>query len=139
MIKINPYLIFDGQAEEAFNFYKSILGGEFEMLQKMKDAPSDVPSSEEDQEKIMHVSLPIGDGNLLMGSDRPSSSGTGTKGDNFNISINTESKEEADRIFYGLAEGGKELMGITDTFWNAYFGMLRDKFDVQWMVSYDYK
>lgn len=137
MAAINPYLNFNGTAEEAFNFYKSVFGGEFAMVQKFKDVPSEFQMSPSEGEKIMHIALPIGKGNVLMGSDVPEKYGKVNVGSNFNISINTASKKEAEDLFKGLSSGGTITMPIADTFWGAYFGMLTDKFGIQWMVSYD--
>jgi PhnB protein len=139
MTTINPYLNFNGNTEEAFNFYKSVFGGEFMALMRWKDAPEadKIPAS--DREKIMHVSLPIGQGNVLMATDTCKSMGqTLTVGNNFYVCIAAESKGEAERLFNGLSEGGKVQMPLQDMFWGAYFGMLTDKFGIQWMVSYDY-
>lgn len=142
MAVIHPYLNFNGNTEEAFNFYKSVFGGEFDGVHRFSDIPSDAPADasvkEGESNLIMHVSLPIGGGTILMGSDRPPSYGQGTPGDLYNIYIQVESKEEAARLFNGLAEGGHILMPLEDVFWGSYFGMLKDRFDVQWMVSYDY-
>jgi PhnB protein len=139
MATMNPYLNFMGNTEEAFNFYKSVFGGEFAMLQRFKDTPESDKIAAEDQEKIMHIALPIGEGNVLMGTDALESMGHSlTIGNNISLSIATESKEEADKIFGGLSEGGKTDMPLQDTFWGAYFGMSTDKFGIQWMVNYDY-
>lgn len=138
MAAINPYLIFNGNAEEAFNFYKSVIGGEFTMLQRYSDTPSEVPSPDVEGEKIMHVSLPIGEGTILMGSDVPGTIEKAIIGTNFNISINADSEKEAENLFNKLSEGGKVSMPLEKTFWGAYFGMLSDKFGIQWMVNYDY-
>ena len=142
MTTINPYLNFDGNTEEAFNFYKSVFGGEFTMLSRFKDMPENpgaAQMSDSDKEKVLHVSLPIGNGNVLMGTDVLESFGQHlTIGDNFSISINVESEEEADMIFKGISEGGKVEMPLEKTFWGAYFGMCKDKFGIQWMVNYDY-
>ena len=139
MATINPYLNFPGTTEEAFNFYKSVFGGEFTVLQRFKDTPQadQVPANEQD--KIMHVSLPIGSGNVLMASDNLESMGRPqTAGNNFSISVNADSEAEADKLFNGLAAGGKVTMPLQKTFWGAYFGMLTDKFGIQWMVNYDF-
>ena len=103
----------------------------------MKDAPSQEPLSESDGEKIMHVTLPIGNGYVLMGSDTSEAHGLVTFGSNFSISINAESKEEATTLFDGLSAGGQVTMPLQDTFWGAYFGMFIDKFGIQWMVNHD--
>ncbi|MGI8469744.1 MAG: VOC family protein [Pyrinomonadaceae bacterium] len=139
MATINPYLDFDGNAEEAFNFYKSVFGGEFITLQRFKDMPEADKVSKSDGEKIMHISLPIGRKNVLMASDACESMGRSiTVGNNFYISIQADSKEEAADLFTGLSEGGKVEMPLGDTFWGAYFGMFSDKFGIKWMVNYDY-
>ena len=143
MTTVNPYLTFNGNCEEAFNFYKSAFGGEFFPIVRLKDVPSkDMPSrqpmSESEGEKIMHVSLPIGQGTVLMGSDKPETFGPLTIGKNFSISIRPESEEEATNLFNGLSVGGQITMPLQKTFWNAYFGMFTDKFGIQWMVNYDY-
>ena len=136
MLTINPYLNFPGTTEEAFNFYKSVFGGEFAMLQRFKDTPEGDKVPADVKEKIMHVALPIG-GNVLMATDAVESMGFSlTPGNNVYICISPESKEEADRIFNGLAEGGKVSMPIQDMFWGAYYGDLTDKFGVRWMVNY---
>lgn len=139
MATINPYLNFDGNTEEVFNFYKSVFGGEFIALMRWKDAPEadKIPAS--DHQKIMHVSLPIGNGNVLMATDACESMGhTFEAGNNFQICINAESKGEADRLFNGLSAGGQVTMPLHKAFWGAYFGMFTDGFGIQWMVNYDY-
>jgi PhnB protein len=136
---INPYLNFNGQTEQAFNFYKSVFGGEFITLQRMKDTPEggNLPAHERD--RIMHVALPIGKNTILMASDIMESMGhTLSIGNNFSISVSAESEKEAEKIFNGLAAGGKVTMPLEKAFWGSYFGMLTDKFGVPWMVSYDY-
>lgn len=138
MATVNPYLNFNGNCEEAFNFYKSAFGGEYLMVMRFKDVPAEYQMSENEGEKIMHISLPIGQGTILMGSDRPASMGQVTFGDNFSISINTESEEQANRLFYELSAGGQITMPLEKAFWGAYFGMFTDKFGMHWMVSYDY-
>ncbi|MDX2245419.1 MAG: VOC family protein [Bacteroidia bacterium] len=140
MFSLHPYLNFNGTTEEAFNFYKSVFGGEFTGFQRFKDIPDGEKMSAEDQEKIMHVSLPVGNGVVLMGTDALESMGQKlTAGNNFYISINTESEEEATELFNKLSAGGKIELALEKTFWNAYFGMFADKFGIQWMVNYDYK
>ena len=137
MAAVNPYLTFNGQCEEAFNFYKSMFGGEFATISQFKDIPSEHTMPAIEGDKIMHVALPISRETILMGSDRPGGFGPGITGDHFSIAINTSSKEEADKLFYGLSEGGTVTMPLEKTFWGAYFGMFRDKFGVQWMVNFD--
>lgn len=137
MAQINPYLNFMGKTEEAFNFYKSVFGGEFVMLQRFKDTPHGDSMSAEDKEKIMHVALPIGN-SLLMATDALESMGQSlTFGNNFSIAIDPEDIDEATRIFNELAVGGQVIMPLEKKFWGAWFGMLVDKFGVQWMVNYD--
>ncbi len=137
MAKLNPYIHFDGKAEEAFNFYKSIFGGEFDMLMRFKDMPSEVASPTTASERIMHMSLPIGHGSILMGSDRPEMFGPAIIGENASISITADSEEEAHKIFNGLSAGGKITMPLEKAFWGALFAMLTDKYGVQWMISYN--
>ncbi len=139
MATINPYLNFKGNTEEAFNFYKSVFGGEFITLMRWKDAPEADKMPASDRDKIMHVSLPIGNGNVLMATDACESMGHAlTVGNNFYISISPESEEEAERLFNGLSAGGRVTMPLHKAFWGAYFGMFTDKFGIQWMVNYDY-
>ena len=135
---VNPYLMFSGTCEEAFLFYKSVFGGDFPYIGKFKDAPAEEGEvlSEEALNRIMHVSLPIGN-SILMGSDTHPRYGDVGFGDNFSVSINAESREEADKIFNGLSAGGKVEMPMNDTFWGSYFGMFKDKFGINWMVSFD--
>jgi PhnB protein len=138
MASVSPYLTFDGNCEEAFNFYKSVFGGEFPYIGRFKDMPSEKPIPPELAEKIMHVSLPIGNGTFLMGSDSSDAFGHATvQGNNFSISVNAGSKEEAQNLFNGLSAGGKITMPLDKTFWGAWFGMLVDKFGIQWMVNCD--
>ncbi|UPZ17441.1 VOC family protein [Flavobacterium humidisoli] len=135
---VNPYLMFNGTCEEAFLFYKSVFGGDFPYIGKFKDAPAEEGEvlSEEALNRIMHVSLPIGN-SILMGSDTHPRYGDVGFGDNFSVSVNAESREDADKIFNGLSAGGKVEMPINDTFWGSYFGMFKDKFGINWMVSFD--
>ncbi|MCV2486316.1 VOC family protein [Flavobacterium sp. SH_e] len=135
---VNPYLMFNGTCEEAFLFYKSVFGGDFPYIGKFKDAPAEEGEvlSEEALNRIMHVSLPIGN-SILMGSDTHPRYGDVGFGDNFSVSINAESREDADKIFNGLSAGGKVEMPMNDTFWGSYFGMFKDKFGINWMVSFD--
>jgi PhnB protein len=138
MTAVNPYLNFNGNTEEAFNFYKSVFGGEFQALMRFKDNPQCDQWTEADKERIMHIALPLGDGTVLMATDSLESLGQKlTLGNNFYICLSPESKDEADRLFNGLSDGGKIEMSLQDMFWGAYFGTLSDKFGVQWMVNYD--
>ena len=137
---INPHINISVNAKEAFNFYKSVFGGEFTYIGKFKDMPVDEncpPPSEEEGNRIMHVSLPISKETILMGSDSTSFSGEVTFGNNFAVSINTDSKEEADKLFNGLSANGTIIMPMEKTFWGAYFGMFTDKFGINWMVNFD--
>lgn len=138
MKSINPYLNFAGNTEEAFNFYKSVFGGDFiGGINRFKDMPGGEKMPVNEREKIMHVSLPLG-GNMLMATDALESMGQKvTFGNNFYITIDAESKEEADMLFNKLSEGGKVEGPMRDEFWGAYFGMFADKFGVQWMINFD--
>ncbi len=140
MATINAYLTFDGTCEEAFNFYKSVFGGDFPMVGKFGDMPPQegmLPISDEVKNRIMHMSLPISAETVLMGSDTMPGIHDHQVGNNISLSINTDSREEADLIFTGLSAGGKVSMPLADTFWGAYFGMWTDKFGINWMVNYD--
>lgn len=140
MAQVNPYLVFNGTCEEAFNFYKSVFGGEFTHIGKFKDMPSETPLSEEVGNLIMHVSFPISAETILMGSDTNEAFGqSAIAGTNVSISINTESEEEAIKLYNGLSAGGKATMPLEKTFWGAFFGMFTDKFGIHWMVNYDYE
>lgn len=140
MARINPYLTFLGNCEQAFNFYKSVFGGEFSYVGRFSEMPEDVnhARSEDDNNKIMHISLPISKETILMGSDTGGEWGANTViGNNVSISIGAGSKEEADRLFNGLSEGGKITMPLENTFWGDYFGMCTDQFGINWMVSFN--
>ena len=137
MASINPYLNFNGNTEEAFNFYKSVFGGEFLSLMRFKDNPDCGQMSESDKERIMHIALPIGKSDAIMATDSLESMGQKlTIGNNFYIALAPDSKEEAERLFNGLSAGGKIEVPLQDMFWGAYFGSFTDKFGVQWMVNY---
>ncbi len=141
MATINPYLTFNGNCEEAFTFYKSVFGGEFQFLGRYKEMPPmegmNVPEAE--GEKIMHVSLPISKETILMGSDSSEAFGKATViGNNISISITADSEAEADKLFNAIAAGGQVTMALSKTFWESYFGMCVDKFGIGWMMSYDY-
>ena len=138
MATLHPYLNFNGNAEEAFNFYKSVFGGDFEMVMRFKDVPSEHQMGESDGDKIMHMALPVGNSSMIMGSDVPEAYGKVTFGTNSNISISAQSEEEAKKIFDGLSAGGEVTMPLDKAFWGSLFGMLKDKFGIQWMVGYDY-
>jgi PhnB protein len=140
MTTVNIYLTFDGNCEEAFNFYKSVFGGEFPYVGRYKDMPPEEGRkalSAVDGEKIMHISLPVSKETMLMGSDTGGEWASNYKpGNNFMISINADSKEEADRFFNGLSAGGTVTMPMQNTFWGDYFGMWTDKFGINWMISF---
>jgi PhnB protein len=138
---INPHINFNGNAEEAFTFYKSVFGGEFARVVRMKDlASAEFSVTEKDENKILHIALPIGKSNVLMGNDVPEFLGKVNEKENRSkISISTESKEEADQLFNGLSAGGEIEMPISDSPWGSYFGMFRDKYGIEWMVDFDPK
>lgn len=138
MTTISIYLNFNGNSEEAFNFYKSVLGGEIVMIQRFKDTPEAGQTSPADADKIMHISMTVGKNMTFMATDALESKGHKlTIGNNFHISVSTESEDETRQIFNGLSKGGKVEIPLDKMFWGAYFGMCTDKFGVQWMVSYD--
>jgi PhnB protein len=137
MASLTPYLHFNGNAGEAFEFYKSVFVTEYRGIFRFKDAPPEHRGEEDESENILNVSLPIGGGTMLMGSDVPKSYGRADIGNNFYIYINCDSREEADKILTGLSKGGQVLMPAENTFWGSYFGMLKDKFNVGWMVSFE--
>jgi PhnB protein len=133
---LNPYLNFDGNAEEAFRFYHAILGGEF-FIQKMSQAPDTENLSENEKNRAMHVSVSIGENQHLMASDcLPSQGHVLTQGNNNYISITPDSRNEADRLFNGLSAGGKVEMPMDNMFWGDYFGSFVDKFGVCWMINF---
>lgn len=139
MATTNTYLNFNGNCEEAFNFYKSVFGGEFSYIGRFGDMPEseDYKVAESDKHKIMHVSLPIGT-SILMGSDVGGDwAPTYIQGNNFSVSITTDSTAEADRLFAGLSVKGKVTMPLESTFWGDYFGRFTDKFGINWMVSFN--
>jgi len=137
---INPHINFNGNAEEAFNFYKSVFGGEFAKIIRLKDISTpEFPVAENDANKIMHIALPIGP-NFLIANDVPEWMGKVNENENRSkISISAESREEADRLFSGLSAGGEIEMPIADSPWGSYFGMFRDKFGIEWIVDFDAK
>ncbi len=139
MAIINPHINFNGNAEEAFNFYKSVFGGEFAKVIRFKDlAGPEFPISEKEENKIMYIALPIGKGSMLMANDVPEILGKTNENENRSkISISAESKEEANKLFYGLSAGGQVEMPIADSPWGSYFGMFRDKYGIEWMVDFD--
>mgnify|MGYP001561893694 CR=1 FL=1 len=138
MTTINPWINFNGNAEEAFTFYKSVFGGEFEKIIHFKDlAGPEFPVAEKEEHKIMLITLPIGKSNMLMANDVPEILGRVNENENRSkISINTESKEEADRLFNGLSAGGTVEMPMADSPWGTYFSMFRDKYGIEWTVEF---
>ena len=140
MAQINPHINFNGNAEEAFTFYRSVFGGEFAKIIRFKELSCpEFPIAEEDENKIMHIALPIGK-TFLMANDVPESMGpTNEKENRSKIVISAESREEADKLFNGLSAGGQVEMPIMDSPWGSYFGMFRDKYGIEWMVDFDPK
>ena len=140
MTKLNTYLNFAGNAEEAFGYYKSVFGGNFTSIVRFKDMPmEDVKIPKKDENKIMHIGLPIGRDDVLMASDTLESLGQALiQGNNVYISVHPETKEEADRIFKALSAGGTIEMPIANQPWDDYWGSFKDRFGVQWMVDYAY-
>lgn len=139
MTSINPYLTFNGNCEEAFTFYKSVFGGDYTHIGRYSDMPpGEYPLPDSEANKIMHMSLPISKETMLMGSDSSEAFGHATViGNNISLSVNTETKDEAFRIFEGLSAGGNVTMPMDKTFWGAWFGMFIDKFGINWMVNFD--
>jgi PhnB protein len=139
MALINPHINFNGNAEEAFLFYRAVFGGEFAKIIRFKEmASSEFPMDEKEGNKIMHIALPIGEHNVLMANDVPEFMGRVNEQENRSkIVINAASKEEADTLFNGLSAGGAIEMPIEDSPWGTYFGMFRDKYGIEWMVDYD--
>ena len=138
MQSANPYLTFDGTTEEAFKFYKSVFGGDFEVLVRFKDMGGGPPgATPAEMERVAHVALPIGKDDMLMGSDTIPSLGHEHKpGNNFHITLAPDTGEEADRLFNGLSKGGSVQMPLQPTQWAEKYGSFTDRFGVQWMVSY---
>jgi PhnB protein len=138
MTKLNPYLFFDGNCEEAFIFYSSVFRREFKDLGRYKDVPNtDRHIFKENDEKIMHVTLPISAETTLMGSDNTELNAEPGSNNGFALYINTDSKAEAERIFNELSIGGQIKVSMTETFWGSYYGILKDKFGVNWKITFD--
>ena len=134
-IQMNPYLNFNGNSEEAFTFYKSVLGGDFAVVMRFSDSLECGGMTEADKNKVMHIALPIGESGMLMASDTVEAMGQKLNpGNNFYISLSPNSRDEADHIFGGLSDGGKVEMPLTDMPW-GYWGCFADKFGIQWMVN----
>ena len=139
MEAIHPYLTFHGNCEAAFEFYKEVFGGEFTSLSRFSEVPPEVEMEvpENQKEKIMHVSLPLGGQTILMGSDAGGEWGKELKtGNNISLSVTAKSRQEADKLFGELSKGGEVKMPMEDVFWGSYYGMCKDKYGVNWMISY---
>lgn len=138
MAQINPHINFNGNAEEAFTFYQSVFGGSISKIIFFKDISSpEFPIPENEAHKIMHIALPIGN-TVLMGNDVPESMGRTNENENRSkISITASSKEEAEKLFYGLSVGGQIEVPIEESPWGSYFGMFRDKYGIEWIVDFD--
>lgn len=134
-MSLNIYLTFEGNCREAFDFYRAVFGGEFQALQTFAQGPEDMQVAQAEKDNIMHVSLPVGD-SVLMGSDSSSFGPPLAVGNNFSISIEGESREHCDEVFAKLSDGGTVTMPLEEMFWGSYYGMLTDKFGINWMVSY---
>ncbi|MDQ3015915.1 MAG: VOC family protein [Bacteroidota bacterium] len=137
MADAHSYLHFNGNCEEAFNLYRTVFGGDFSLISRYGDMPTDPPVPLEEEKKIMHISLPLQKGSVLLGSDIPAGFPKGVRGNSYYISINTESAEEARKVYAGLTDGGQIFMPLEKTFWASLFGMFSDQYGVQWMVSYN--
>ena len=132
---LNTYLNFEGNCREAFEFYRSVFGGEFAVLETFRNGPPDMGVPEAELDNVMHVSLPIGS-SVLMGSDMPSGFGMPhVAGNNFSISVSPKSREESDTLFANLSEGGAVTMPMAEMFWGSYFGSCTDKFGINWQVN----
>lgn len=138
MTSINAYLNFNGNCEEAFNFYASVFGAGSPTFDRFSDTPNMDHVADDEKHYIMHASLPVGNNQVLMGSDTPKAMGRAEFGTNFSLSLLPDSEEETSRIFNALSAGGKVTMPLEKTFWNATFGMLTDKFGIHWMVNFDH-
>jgi PhnB protein len=137
MTHVNPYLNFPGNTEEAFNFYKTVFGGEFAMVQRFGPNAGGQPISEKLQNKIMHISLPIGKNNILMGTDACEEMGFSVHtGNNFYICLGPDSREESEKLFNALSAGGTVGMPLQDMFWGAYYGDCTDKYGIRWMINF---
>ena len=136
-MSLSPYLFFDGNCREAFEQYRSVFGGEFAMMSTFAEGPSDMKVPEDEADRIMHVSLPVGS-SMLMGSDTLSTFGPMSgQGGNVSVAVSANSRKHADELFAGLSDGGEVGMAMDNTFWGAYFGTCTDRFGMKWMVSFD--
>lgn len=137
MAVAHPYIHFNGNCEEAFQHYREVFGGEFSMIARYSESPGAQHVSSGDDNKIMHISLPLSNGSMLLGSDIPSAFPQAKMGSNYFVSIHTNNADEARKIYDGLAAGGQVYMPLDKTFWTELFGMLADKYGIQWMISYE--
>lgn len=139
MRAVNPWINFNGNAEEAFNFYKSVFGGEFSKVIRFKDlASAEFPVPAGEVEKIMQIALPIGKQNVLIANDVPEFMGRVSENENRSkIAVAAESREEADKLFNGLSAGGEIEGAIGDSPWGTYAGMFRDKYGIEWIIEFD--
>ena len=132
----HTYLTFPGNCREAFEFYRSVFGGEYHTFATFADGPPDMDVPESQKDKVMHVSLPVGSG-VLMGSDAGPNAPAVNAGNNFSLSVATGGREESDALLAKLSEGGAVTMPMEEAFWGAYFGMCTDRFGINWMVVYE--
>ena len=135
-MSLSTYLTFDGNCRDAFEFYRSVFGGDFHVLSTFADGPADMEVAESEKNKVMHVSLPIGD-SILMGSDNSSNGPTLQVGNNFSLSASAESRVHGDQLLAALSAGGTVTLPMEETFWGAYFGMCTDQFGINWMVVHE--
>jgi PhnB protein len=136
MVSLSPFLAFDGTCEEAFGLYRSVFGGEFEGVNRYSEMPPDAGVAPEDAEKIMYIALPLGEGQVLRGSDRPPGAGQTTFGNSVSIMVTPGSADEGRRIFDALAAGGQVTMPYERQFWGDDYGQLVDRFGINWQVDY---
>ncbi|MBS7786326.1 VOC family protein [Flavobacterium sp. CYK-55] len=138
MPQLNTHINFNGNAQEAFNFYQSVFGGSFTKIIRFKDLPGlDAEVSEQEAQKIMHIALPVGD-NILSGNDVPAFMGTVNELEHRSkIALRAQSRQEAEHLFKGLSQGGTIEMPLEDSPWGTYFAMFRDRFGIEWMIEYD--
>ncbi len=134
---LETYLTFNGNCREAFEFYREVFGGEFNLLSTFAEGPPDMGVPEADMDLILHLSLPIGS-SVLMGSDTTSAFGPPPEvGGNFSLSVTADSMKQCDELFASLSEGGAVIMPMAKTFWGSYFGRFTDKFGINWMISFE--
>lgn len=136
MAYINPYLNFQGNTEEAFNFYRSVFGGEFSTMMRFGEVPGMEQMPENEKKMFMHISLPIGKNTLMATDALESMNQKLITGNNIHLSVHTDSREEADALYGKLSAGGNPTMPMAEQFWGDYFGMAIDKFGIQWMINY---